>query len=39
VQLPETMVNAEVLLSNYPDVVVQADLQLQPYQSVALLLN
>jgi len=39
VKLPESMADAQVLLSNYPDVVVQAELQLQPYQSVALLLN
>lgn len=39
VQLPEKMRAAQVLISNYPDVQVRAELTLKPYQSVGLLLS
>lgn len=39
VTLPEEMVGAQVLLSNYQDVNVTAQLTMQPYQAVALLLG
>jgi trehalose-6-phosphate hydrolase len=39
VTLPEEMVGAQVLLSNYQDVNVTAQLTMQSYQAVALLLG
>lgn len=39
VTLPDEMVSAHVLLSNYDDVKVTSQLTMQPYQAVALLLG
>jgi trehalose-6-phosphate hydrolase len=39
VTLPDEMVGARVLLSNYDDVKVTSQLTMQPYQAVALLLG
>ncbi|ETY75537.1 alpha,alpha-phosphotrehalase [Lactiplantibacillus fabifermentans] len=39
VEIPAAMVSAQVLLSNYDDTVVESQLVLKPYQSVALLLD